>query len=93
MPRSVIQRRLREIGNVNKQRLPSSSLSFRGINSENDSFKAGERRSGGSVGGVDTREVNGGEKREEREDNETEIGVGGEVSVVEPVTEGIGAGS
>lgn len=42
---------------------------------------------------MDTGEVETGEKRDEGEDNETEVRIGGEESVVKPVTERIGVGT
>lgn len=45
------------------------------------------------MGGVDVGEVEGGEEREEGEDDEAEVGVGGEEGVVEPVAEGVGVGA
>lgn len=38
---------------------------------------------------VDAVKVDGRDKREVREDNETKIGVAGEVCIVEPVAEGV----
>ena len=40
---------------------------------------------------MDPREINPREKRKEREDNETEVGIRGEVRVIEPLAKGIGA--
>lgn len=42
---------------------------------------------------MDTGEVKSGEERDKRENNETEVRVRGEKSVVKPVTEGIGMGT
>lgn len=42
---------------------------------------------------MDTGEVKPGEERDKRENNETEVRVRGEKSVVKPVTEGIGMGT
>lgn len=80
----------RQIGDGNKERFTGSRFGFCGVESEEDSFETGEGR---GIGGMDTGEVETGEERDEREDNETEVRVRGEESVVEPVTEGIGVGT
>ena len=40
---------------------------------------------------MDPREINARKKRKEREDNETEVGIRGKVSIVKPLAEGVGA--
>lgn len=91
--RSVVKRGLREVGNLDEERFSRTGFGFGRVNSQENSFEAGERREGRRIRGVDTGKVDAGKEREEREDEEAEMRVGGLESFVEPLAERIRTGS
>lgn len=86
----MVDGRKGEVGDCDEEGFSCAGFGFGGVEGEEDGFEAGEGR---GIGGVDAGEVETGEKREEGEDNEAEVRVGGEEGVVEPVAERIGFGT
>lgn len=70
--RGVVERGLREVGDGNDDGLAVSGLGLGGIESEENSFEAGEGRKGRRVRGerVNTGEVEARKEREEGENDE-----------------------
>lgn len=89
----MVERGLREVRDLDENRLSVAGFGFGSVESEEYGFESGEGREGKRVVGVDAREVEGGDEREEGKDDELQVRVGGEVGVVEPLAERVGSGS
>ncbi len=66
----MVERGLREIRDGNEHRLSVTRLGFRSVESEEYGLEASEGREGERIFGVDTREVESGNEREEGKDYE-----------------------
>lgn len=86
----MVERGLGEVWDRNQRGFACAGLAFGGINGKEDGLEAGEGRGGI---GVDAGEVETREEGQEGEDDEAEVGIGGEESVVEPVAEWVRAGA
>ena len=78
--------------NGNHHRLSTARFGLGSIESEKNSLEARKRRKIGR-GIMDSSEVDSREEREIGENDETEVRIRGKEGVIEPMTEGIGAGT
>lgn len=90
---SVVKRGLREVGNLDEERFSETGFRLGRVNGEENSFEARQGREGRRIRGVDTGKVDTGKEREEREDEEAQMRVGGLESFVEPLAKRIRTGS
>lgn len=78
-----------EIGDRDGDGFSAPRFDLRRVDGEEDGFEPGE----GSAAGGDEREIERGNYGDEGEDDEAEVGVGGEIGVVKPLAEGVVAGA
>ena len=88
--RGVVDGGLGEVGDCYEEGFTVAGSGLGGVEGKEDGLEAGERR---GLRGVDAGEVETGKERDEGEDDEAEVGVGGEEGVVEPVAEGVRVGA
>lgn len=89
----MVQRGLREVGNLDEERFPGTGFDFGRVNGEENGFEAGEGREGRRIRCVDSGKVGAGENREERVNEEAEMRIRGLESFVEPLAERVRTGA